>query len=94
METNRSGDLRVIRVGDVRLEVREAVDQHLQLHHAQRRVVEDDHFDGQIVHLRGDELAEQHGQSAVARQRHDLPVRVGDLGAQGHRQGVGHRAVQ
>ena len=94
MEANCAGDLRVICIRDIRLEVREAINQHLQLHHAQRRVVEDNHLDGQVVHLRGDQLAEQHRQATVTRYRHDLAIRVGDLGAQGHRQGIRHRAVQ
>ena len=94
METNCTGNLRVIRVGHVSLEVRNAVDQHLQLDHAQRRVVEHNHLDGQVVHLRGDELAQQHRQAAVARHGHDLTIRERNLRAQRHRQCVGHGAVQ
>ena len=94
MEANCTGDLRVIRIRDIRLEVGKAVDQHLQLHHAQRRIVKDDHLDRQVVHLRGDELAQQHRDAAVARHGHDLAIRVGDLSAQCHRQGVRHRPVQ
>ena len=94
MESGGLRDSGVVDVVDVGAEVWQAVDEHLQLDHAEGRVVEDDHLDRQVEHTSGDELAEQHGQPAIAGDRDHLTTRVRGLGAQGHRQGIGHRPVQ
>ena len=77
----------------VGLVLRDAAHQHLQLDHAQRGVIEHEHLDRQLVQLNRQQLAHEHGQSAVAREGDDLAARVGLLRADGLRQGVCHGAV-
>jgi hypothetical protein len=50
-------------------------------------------FDRQVLLAQRDQLAEQHGQPAVAGQGDHLPARLGRLRPDGLRQRVGHRAV-
>ena len=85
-----SGEVDMIMVG---LERRIARRQHLQADHAEAGVVEDHDLDRQPVRLRGQQLAQEHGQATVTGQRDDLPARAAHLSSDSHRQRVGHRAV-
>ena len=94
LETSGGCDVGVVDERHIHAEVLEALNQLLKLHHAQGGVVE--HHDGQrqIVHDRCQNITQHHGQATVTRDRDDLAVRLGNLGAQGHRHGVRHGAVE
>ena len=85
-----SGEVDMIMVGPER---RIARRQHLQADHTEAGVVEDHDLDRQAVRLRGQQLAQEHGQATVTGQRDDLPVRAAHRSSDSHRQRVGHRAV-
>ena len=65
--------------GAVRVGLREAsaVEQLLPLaHHAEHRIVHNEHDDGQVVGLHGDQLVEVHVEAAVAREQEYALVRM------------------
>ena len=77
----------------VGLVVGQPVDEHLQLDHVQRGVVEHDDFHRQPVQRNGEQLAHQHAQTTVTGHRDHLPARVAELGTDRVRQRVGHRPM-
>ena len=62
----------------------------LEFDHAQAAIVEHDQLDRQLMGDCGEQVAEQHGEAAVAAEGDDLPPPVEGLGAEGLRHGVGH----
>ena len=66
-------------------------DHLLPLDLAERVVLDDDDLDRQLVLDRRDEVAHQHREAAVADEGDDLPVGIGDLGADGVGQARRHR---
>ncbi len=91
---HRLSDGGVVDLGHVDAEVGQLVDEHLELDHAERRVVEHGERQRQVVGACRQHVAHEHRQAAVTAHRDDLAVGVRELGADGLRQRVGHRAVQ
>jgi len=85
-----SCEVRILQIGSCFDETRHL---HLQRHEAQDAVVEDHDFYRQIHLGQGDEVAHQHGKSAVTRHGYDLAPRLGGLDSDRVRHGIGHRAV-
>ena len=94
MEADRRSNISVVDIVDIGAVIGKTVDQHLQLDHAQRRVIEYDNLDGQIMHARGDQFAQEHCEATVTRDRDNLTIRVCDLGANSHRESIRHRTVE
>ena len=86
-------DRREVRVLQVRPEGDEPGGHHLELHEVQRVVVEHERLHGQVVLHERQQLAEHHGQPAVAGHRHHLAGGVDRLGADRLGDRVGHGAV-
>ncbi|GJE69732.1 hypothetical protein CHKEEEPN_1261 [Methylorubrum podarium] len=85
------GEIRVPQF-DARFEIARGL--HLQLDEAERAVVEDDDLHRQGLLRQGEDIAHQHREAAVARERDHLPAGARRLDADGVGQGVGHRAVR
>ena len=79
---------------DIGAVIGQTVYQHLELHHTQSRVVEDNNLDRQVVHARGYQLAKEHRKAAIAGNGDNLTVREGHLRTDCMRKRVGHRTVQ
>ncbi len=77
--------------GVVRLKLLQTGDEHLELYHAERGVIEHDDLHRDLVEFDGEQLAEQHTQAAVTADGDGLAAGVGGT----HRmwQGVRHGAV-
>ena len=60
VDSGRLRDRGVVEASVVGLVVGQAVDEHLELDHPQRGVVEGDDLDRQLVHRDGQQLAQQH----------------------------------
>ncbi len=84
---------RKVRILELGPEVEKAGGLLLELDEAEGAVVEYDRFRRQAKLLEADEIAHQHREPAVARQRDDLAAGVARLGADRLGHGVGHRAV-
>ena len=87
------GNLCEIGIVQIRGEFEDAGGLHFQLDESQGVVFEDDHLDRQLQLPKRQQLAHQHRQAAVSRQRDDLAARMTGLGADGLRQSIGHRAM-
>ena len=93
MNTHRPGHRREIGIFQIDAGLDEARGLHLQRDKAQHAVVED-HDLHRKLHLRQrDQIAHQHGESAVTGHRDHLPLRLRRLGADRMRHRIGHRAV-
>ena len=60
---------------------------------AERTVVEDADLDWQLLLHGGEQVAQQHTKTPISGKRDDLSPRIGGLGAECLRHGVGHGAV-
>jgi hypothetical protein len=70
VQTKSRCDGREVWVLEIGTEVDEAGCFHLQFDEAERSVVENDHFDRKLQLAEADQLAEHHGEPAIARQRY------------------------
>ena len=86
-ERGEAGVVEVGGVGD------DAGSLHLEFDECESAVVEDDHLDGQLLLAEGEEIAEHHGEAAVAREGYDLAAGEGGLCADGLWDGAGHGSV-
>jgi len=74
-DANGFGHFREIGVIESRAMFEQARGFHLQLDEAERAIVEEDDFHRQLELANGEEIAHQHGKTAIARKRDHLPPR-------------------
>src|ERR1700729_3464838 len=79
MQTNRASKVGKVGIVQVRAVVHNAGCLHLQLDKGQRTVVEDDDLDWQIELTQCEQVAKHHRETAIARERDDLPIWVNGL---------------
>ncbi len=82
-----------IRILQVGAHIQEARRLHLHVHEAEQAVVEHDDLHRQVELAQGEDVAHEHAEDAIARERNHLPAGIGALRADGLRHGIGHGAV-
>src|ERR1700722_6079022 len=80
-QTRSVSQPREVRVFEVSSKVNDASRLHFQLNKSQRLILEDDDLDGSRQLTQRQKISQQHSQTAISRQRHNLPSRMAHLGA-------------
>ena len=81
VNAHRARHVREVGVVEAGAEFEQPGGLHFQLDEAEGAVVVDDDLHGQLPLADGEQIAEQHAEPAVARQRDHLPIRKGQLRA-------------